>query len=116
MCILIERIKKDFNPFSLQHKYPGKNYPDCNCWLVKYTGFDSDQIEFAHQNFNDCSMLIIDEYVMSVCECDNNVFVIAVLRTDLLIVRDWQVTHTVEDPSVGNDQKDWLCPLPNFNL
>jgi len=46
-----------FNPLKLKNKYTGKNSPDENCWLVKSSCFDSDEMNLL-QDHNKSSMLI----------------------------------------------------------
>ena len=33
-----------------------------------------------------------------------------------MLVEDWRATKIIKDPRSGNILKQWLCPMPGFDL
>lgn len=105
---------KDYNPRNLPHIHEGKNRVGRDAWLMKCSSVDPDQLKFICDDYADHSMLIQNEYVASVHEfAENNLLVYA--KPDFLVVKDWEVVHTIAEPSSGNFQKWWQSCLPGFH-
>ena len=89
-----------YKPSQLPKIHDGKNRVGHNTWLVKgYPVLDS--LKFACHDYQTHSMLIKKEYVESVNEfTENRMLVYA--DPDFLILQDWKVMHTVQEPVSGN--------------
>ena len=53
-------------------------------------------------------MVIRNEYVDAVCEFAENRMLVHVKDTNLLVIQNWKVIHTVTDSDPTNTEKSWL--------
>ena len=60
-------------------------------------------------------MFLYKEKVYAVLEFAPDKMLLHIKPTDLLVTHNWEVVSRIEDPNVGNIQKEWFCELPNFN-
>ena len=53
----------------------------------------------------------------SILEFATNKLLLAILDgTDLMIVHEWKKVMLIKEPSLANNEKYWLAPLPGFNV
>ena len=61
------------------------------------------------------SLLILNEYVISVLETSPNNLIVHLFNTDLLIAYNFKVLHRVVESDPGNTSKDQILPLPGYD-
>ena len=61
-------------------------------------------------------MLIKNESVNAICAFPPDGMILSVNPLDLIVTRDWKVTHYISDPDSGNDMKRWQAILPFFDF
>ena len=70
-------------------------------WFIK-AELDIESLVFFSKDYQDNSMLFLNEYFSSICEFGLNKFLITDLYYGMLIVKNWKVTHTIKDSEPGN--------------
>ena len=102
-----------FDPNKLDKIYYGNHDEGDNSLLMK-AELNFETLIFKC-DYNEKAMLFKNEYFHSACEFDINCFLISVSNGSLLIVKNWEVTVSLDDSEPGNNEKYWLKPLPFFD-
>ena len=61
-------------------------------------------------------IVIKKELVSQILEYAPNKLLLHLQPKDLMLVEDWKATKIIKDPRSGNRLKQWLCPMPGFDL
>ena len=105
---------KDFNPSSMTNKYVGSNRKDWFSWLIK-ADLNRDTLTFECEDYENNSILLTNEYIISAHEFGEGSLVIHVQEIDVLLVKEWKVVKVISEKDPGNARKYWFQPLPFFD-
>ena len=71
-------------------------------------------LEFKFVDYPDNTALVRSQ-VFGILEYSPEKVLITVYPSKILIIDNWQQIHKIEDPRIGNDQKYFITPMPNFD-
>ena len=76
---------------------------------------DTALIEVDYEND---SMLFKGDYIWTIYEyAPNKLFVFSqITEHRIYLIDNWQIMHIIHDTEPGNTDKQWVRPLPSFDL
>ena len=100
----------------ITHKsnYEGSTHPKYVSWLVRCYLKDGPKIALDTDPSRD-SIRIQKEIVDTCLEYVANKMLLYIDPRDMLLAADGEITKRIVEPDVGNGQKYWFYPLPEFN-
>jgi hypothetical protein len=105
------------NPQDLPNVFKGGATGGYNSWLIK-CNVDLDDGSVTCDDYATDAMLLKGEYIWTISEFAPNRMIVYSDEDGhlLFIINNWKVVMTIKEPMSGNGSKDWIRPLPNFDI
>ena len=78
--------------------------------------YNSIREKLEAPNYETETLLVESQYINQVLEFAKNRMLIVLDMTQLLVVHNWRIVHSFEDPSLQGRRGLWMCPMPYFNI
>ena len=96
-----------------EHKHKFEGTGNNNGWVVK-ARFDHSSNNLVLKTPKQ-SLFIVKENVKAIKEIAEDFLIIHLVRTDLLIINNWEVKHRIKEHDLGNIEKYQMLPFPDFS-